>query len=129
MTEYTDRRIVVLLVDDATLANQAAQQVDGEGGGRTFSDATPASGVRWCNWAMKPSELAALRDEFNQRGLAHRIEIVPDASGDFHPEVRASVLIFDTAEWEPVEVLAVLAATDPVIAQAVPEGAVDGVVL
>lgn len=128
MTDYTERRIIVLLDDDADTANTAAKQVDIIGGELTFIR-TPATGARWCNWAMTPAELVALRQEFAQRGLAQEIEIVPDGSGGFHAEVHASILIFDTVEWEPPEVQAVLAATDPVIAQGIPEGALDGVVL
>jgi hypothetical protein len=129
MTEYTQRRIIVLRSDQAVKGNQAAKAVDTEGGEWTFEGASPALGTRWCNWAMKPSELAALESEFANRGLSHAVELVPDAAGQFHPKVNTPVLIFDASEWAPPEVQAVLANTDPDFAAGLPEGAIDGVVL
>jgi hypothetical protein len=129
MTEYTERRIIVMLVADAAQANTAAKQVDTVGGELTFAEAEAAVGVRWCNWAMKPDEAADLEAEFATRRILHDVEVRPDGAGSFNPEVRAHALIFDTTEWAPEEVQAVLAATDPQIAQGLPEGAIDGVVL
>jgi hypothetical protein len=129
VTEYTERRIIVTRVEDAAEANTAAKQVDTVGGELTFAEAEAAVGVRWCNWAMKPEEAEALEAEFAARRILHDIELRPDAAGDFHPEVQAHALIFDTTEWAPEEVQAVLAAVDPEFAQGLPEGAIDGVVL
>jgi hypothetical protein len=126
VTDYTERRIIVLLVEDAAQGNLAAGLIDPIGGEWTFH-VEPAEGVRW---AMTPEEAAALEAEFAARRILHAIELRPDATGDFHPEVRAQTLIFDTDEWAPQEVLAVLTAADPTFAQGFPEGEnLDGVIL
>jgi hypothetical protein len=129
MTEYTERRIIVVLEENASEADLAAKQVDTAGGELAFENAAASLGVRWCNWAMKPAELAALEAEFDAHDLSASVELRPDAAGDFHPEVRTRALIFDTTGWDSEQVQAVLALTEPGFAQGLPEGAVDGVVL
>jgi hypothetical protein len=113
MTEYTERRIIVLREALAGAANQAAKLVDTEGGERTFDvplyDQFGGTIAYWCNWAMKPNEVTGLESLFAARSLNGEVVVSPP---DFNVKVSAPALVFDTAEWNPEEILEVLTQAD-----------------
>lgn len=113
MTEYTERRIIVLRAALADEANQAANLVDTEGGEHTFDvplyDSFGEPIAYWCNWAMRPDEIAGLEALFAARALNGEVVVSPP---DFNVRVSAPALVFDTAEWNSEEILEVLTQAD-----------------
>ncbi len=130
MTAHTQRAIIVAREAFVTNGNLAAHLVDTVGGDRTFAvplrlagDATNTIRARWCNWALTPAEVTALRQRLQAQGAdaVERTTVTAAEKGSFVPVMSKRLYVFDARDsvgWTPQEVLDVLgldtlAATQP----------------
>lgn len=120
MSEYTQRAIIVARAAFAENCNLASKQVDTVGGERTFTvplrragDETNTTIGMWCNWALTPAQVTALRQRLQQQGadVRERTVVTDDEKGTFTPDPAKRLYIFAAMEpdgWTPQEVLDVL---------------------
>lgn len=112
------RAIVVVRAALRTAANQAAAEVDPDGGPaftsplRTIGDTTNTVRAYWAGWTLTRAELSALRGWLRAKGATDaEIAVVPaSARGAFTPAAGARAYFFDARAggWSPAEVRSAL---------------------